>query len=247
METGAVADNWALNGVSRDDGRTPPGPEAPPAGADAPRATASGSDAPRRGDARTARPRPGLGELLTMAVGVVGLAALGASAWVYAETQRDIRRVAGDIAQIRVSLELYGRQQASGGGTAATDSDARLLDLANRLALLEANERNGGAAASAAAPAAATGAPAGGTMATGGDCLPVGMRFMVAAGDSYAVCGTTAKVSIASVDTGYVTLADGTIVAEGGTINLAGSQCMMGVVPSEGDGLSGYAEIRVAC
>ena len=244
-----MADNWALNGVSRDDGRTPPGPDAPPGGADAPRAAAPGSDAPRRGDGRTPRPRPGLGDLLTMAVGIVGLAALGASAWVYAETQRDIRRVAGDIAQIRVSLELFARQQSTGGSTAATDSDARLLDLANRLALLEANERSGGAPAGAAEPAAAVSgaASAGGTVATGGDCLPVGMRFMVAAGDSYAVCGTTAKVAIASVDAGYVTLADGTIVAEGGTINLAGSQCMMGVVPSEGDGLSGYAEIRVAC
>ena len=190
-----------------------------------------------------------MSQILTLVVALVGLSALGATAWVYAETQRDIRRVSTDIAQIRVSLELFGRQQASGGSAASTSTststtDARLLDLSNRLALLEADQRNPTAAA-AAAPVAPGGTGAG--VASDGDCLPTGTRFMVSAGDSYPVCGTGGTVSIAGVDNGYLTLADGTIIAQGGTIALAGTRCMLGVLPGEGDGLSGFAEIRVAC
>lgn len=227
METAAVVDNWTLKGVSRDDEPGQPDAIAP----------------------HPARRRLQLGRLAPLAVGLIGLVALGTTAWVYAETQREIRRISNDIAQIRVSLELYGRQQAGSGEPAAADSAdsaARLLDLSNRLALLEANQRNGSTVPQASALPALP-APAGGAVATGGDCLPVGMRFMVAAGDNYAVCGTTAKIAIAAIDNGYITLADGTVIAEGGTINLADSECMLGVMPGEGDGLSGYAEIRVAC
>ncbi|MBS3850047.1 hypothetical protein KD146_15200 [Devosia sp. BSSL-BM10] len=187
-----------------------------------------------------------MSNLVSMAVGVIGLAALGASAWVYAETQRDIRRVSTDIAQIRVSLELFGRQQ--GAGSSAASDDGALLDLSNRLAVLEAEQRMGGAATALSSlpglPSATAETP---TIATGGDCLPVGMRFMVSAGDVYPVCGTSGTVGIAAVDDGYITLSDGTIIARGGTVGLPNTQCMLGVVPSDGGGVSDYAEIRVVC
>ncbi|MGV8856018.1 MAG: hypothetical protein ACOH2L_15395 [Devosia sp.] len=231
-----MSDKWAVNGVSRDQESTPSGADAAP------------DMTPRKTPARAARSGPAFHSVLSILVGVVGLAALGATVWVYAETQREIKRVSTDIAQIRVSLELYGRQQAAGGNTASstTINDDRLLDLSNRLALLEANLRNP-AAAGAAGPAVT--APTGtvGAVASGGDCLPTGTRFMVSAGDSYPVCGTPGTVSISSVDDGYITLADGTVIAQGGTIALAGTKCMLGVLPSQGDGLSGFAEIRVAC
>ena len=56
---------------------------------------------------------------VTVLVGLVGVAALGASAWVYSETQRDIMRLSTDIAQFRLSLELFGRQQGTPSGTDA--------------------------------------------------------------------------------------------------------------------------------
>ena len=86
-----------------------------------------------------------------------------------------------------------------------------------------------------------------GAVATGGDCLPPGTRFMVSAGDSYAVCGTTGSVEIAGVDDGFITLGDGTVIAQGGTVGLPGTQCMVGLMPSDGGGISGFAEIRVVC
>ena len=70
---------------------------------------------------------------------------------------------------------------------------------------------------------------------------------MVAAGDRYPVCGTGAMVEIGSVDDGFISLADGTVIAQGGNIVLPNSNCMIGVVPSDGGSISGFAEIRVTC
>ena len=187
------------------------------------------------------RRRLPLANILSFVVGLVGIAAIGASAFVYSETQREITRLSTDIAQLRVSLELFGRQQGTPSGTDA----ASLTDLANRLAILEEGWRNAPVPAPAASlpavPAAA--APA----AADGDCLPTGTRFMVAAGDRYPVCGTGAVVEIGGVDDGFISLADGTVIAQGGNIVLPGSNCMIGVVPSDGGSISGFAEIRVTC
>ncbi|HEX9596496.1 MAG TPA: hypothetical protein VF982_06415, partial [Anaerolineales bacterium] len=61
-----------------------------------------------------------LGHVLSVVVGLTGIAALAASAWVYAETRRDILRVSTEIAQLHLSLELYTREQA--GAAIETDS-----------------------------------------------------------------------------------------------------------------------------
>ena len=193
-------------------------------------------------------PRPRrmpLANVLSFVVGLVGIAAIATSAWIYSDTQREIVRLSTDIAQLRVSMELFGRQQGTPSGT----DTSTLTDLANRLAILEESWRNGPAAAPAAAlpavPAATPVTPV--TTAEGGDCLPSGTRFMVAAGDRYPVCGTGAVVEIGSVDDGFISLADGTVIAQGGNIALPNSACMIGVVPSDGAAISGYAEIRVTC
>ena len=188
-----------------------------------------------------------LAAILSFVVGLVGVAALGASAWVYAETQRDIMRLSTDMAQLRVSLELFGRQQ----GTPSSTDNATLGDLSNRLAILEQDWRN--APPAAAEPQTslpevpATAAPTAAAGATAGDCLPPGTRFMVAAGDRYPVCGTSAVVEIGSIDNGFISLADGTVIAQGGNIALPESACMIGVVPMDGGAISGFAEIRVTC
>jgi hypothetical protein len=194
----------------------------------------------KRADLSPPRRRLPLAQILSFVVGLVGIAALGASAWVYNETQRDIVRLSTDIAQLRLSLELFGRQQGTPSGT----DNASLADLANRLAILEESWR------SAPAPTAslpAVPAPAATASADGGDCLPTGTRFMVAVGDRYPVCGTGAVVEIGAVDDGFIALADGTIIAQGGSIALPNSACMIGVVPSDGGSISGFAEIRVTC
>ncbi len=167
---------------------------------------------------------------------VAGLAGLGAAAWLYAEGQAETRRLASEIAQLRVSLDLYAR----GAGTARTSEDDSLTDLANRLAILEQNWRAGDQPAPAsAAPTAAN--------AANEDCLPSGMRILVAQGDSYPVCEADVSVNIGQVANGYIGLLDGTIIPSGGTMPLPGSACTIGVTSSGDEGLTGYAEIRVTC
>ena len=194
----------------------------------------------RRQQAAAPRHRLPLANILSFVVGLVGIAALAATAFVYNDTQREIVRLSTDIAQLRVSLELFGRQQGTPSGT----DNAALTDLANRLAILEESWRSTPAAATTL-PATPAAAPA--ATAAGGDCLPTGTRFMVSAGDRYPVCGTGAVVEIGAVDNGFISLADGTVIAQGGSIALPNSACMIGVVPSDGGSISGFAEIRVTC
>ncbi|WEK04635.1 MAG: hypothetical protein P0Y65_21070 [Candidatus Devosia phytovorans] len=181
--------------------------------------------------------------LLSFVVGLVAAASLGTSAWVYRDTQRQIAAVATDIAQFRLSLELFGRQQ----GAAAPADTAKLADLTNRLDILEENWRNAPTAALPPTPEATsqTVIVPDAAAAAAGDCLPTGTRFMVTRGDVYPVCGATGTVEISGVDSGFVTLADGTVIAAGGNIALPGSRCMIGVVTA--DAASGYAEVRLTC
>ncbi|SEQ30481.1 hypothetical protein SAMN05428969_2643 [Devosia sp. YR412] len=202
-----------------------------------------------QGDTRvdTVRPprrRLPLANILSFAVGLVGVAAIGASAWTYTETQREVIRLSTDIAQLRLSLDLYSQRQ--GAAPAAATDTAGLQDLSNRLSVLEENWRNAPASAATVLPATpAAAAPT--TAAASGDCLPTGTRFMVAAGDNYPVCGQGVSVEIGAVDNGFISLADGTVVAAGGTIAMPGSACMLGVVSAGADGMTDFAEIRVSC
>ncbi len=188
------------------------------------------------------RSRMPLSTVLSFVVGLVGIAALGASAWVYSDTQREMLRLSAEIAQLRVSMDLVGQEETA----PVVDDSAALTDLSNRLAIIEESWRN---APTAATPAALPTTPATTPAATAdsGDCLPTGTRFMVAAGDRYPVCGTGAVVEIGSVDDGFISLGDGTVIAQGGNIALPNSACMIGVVPSDGAAISGYAEIKVTC
>jgi len=188
--------------------------------------------------------------LLTFATGLAAVAAIAATTWVYVETQRDIVRISTDIAQIRLSLELYGRQQPASGApasptTAPLDGAAsnQLLDLSNRLAILEESWRNQPPAA-AALPAIGTGATSTGPTS---DCMPAGTRFLVSSGDEYPICGTPGVIAVTSVNAGYVVFQDGTTIANGGNAGLKGTTCTLAVVSSNADGMDGYAELRVSC
>ena len=210
-------EKWALPGVSKSD-----------------------IGAPETGNTKPAQSA----RLLVFAVGLVAVAAIATSAWVYAETQRDLNRVATDIAQIRLSLQLFGQQQRS--GDIAVPASDTVQDLSNRLAILEQNWRGqtpaSGTAALPATPGAATASTGPQT-----DCIPQGKRFLVANGDSYPICGTPAVVAVTEVAATYVSFTDGTIITAGGNAILKGTQCTLAVVSSGADGMTGYAELRVGC
>jgi hypothetical protein len=178
------------------------------------------------------------------AVGLAAVAAIAASAWVYAETQRDLNRVATDIAQIRLSLQLFGQQRPGDIAVPASDT---LQDLSNRLAILEENWRGQAPAGGTAALPATAGATTAATTGPQTDCIPQGKRFLVASGDSYPICGTPAVVDVTEVAATYVSFKDGTIITAGGNAILTGTQCTLAVVSSGADGMTGYAELRVAC
>lgn len=193
------------------------------------------------------------GAVLTGIVGILALAAIGASAWVYTETQRDIARLSTDIAQFRLSLELFNRQQAAATGaavaapTAAPDAN-QLQSLTDRLSALEQALQSQPAPAAATAPVALPPTPDATSSANADDCLPPGTRLLVTAGDSYPICGVEgAAVNIGSVSNGFLVLSDGPTIASGATIKLPGTQCNIGVISSGDGGLSDYAEIRVTC
>lgn len=209
-----------------------------------PKVAASRASAP----VKPARRLP-LANVLTFVVGLVGTAAIGAAAWVYVETQRDIARISTDIAQIRLSLELYGQMNTARAAVAG--GDAGLLDLSNRIAILEQNWRQSiftpGDVTVQANPSPGFTPPPTPPSATAGDCLPTGTRFLVTSGDSYPVCGVAGSVEIGAIDNGFLSLADGTIIASGGNIGLPGTTCMIGVVSAGEDGMTGFAEIRVTC
>ena len=187
-------------------------------------------------------------DVLSLVVGLIGIAALGASAWVYSHTQRDILRISTEIAQIRLSLELFNRQQGTDPATGDASSGDSLTELANRLSILEQSWRGNGTGAPTGAPAAlpdlaGTPAPAD----ANGDCMPTGTRFLVTAGDRYPICGTPAVLEVLSVANGYISLMDGTVIAAGGTSPLPGTQCMLGVVSAGSADMSEFAEIRATC
>lgn len=186
------------------------------------------------------------GRKFTFFVGLLAVGAIAASAWVYTQTQRDIRQVASEIAQIKLSLELFGRQNAAAG----TGADAEALqDLQNRLAILEQSWRS----AATPPPAATTtlpeipDQPANQTAGPMTDCIPTGTRFLVTAGDVYPVCGTQGVVEVISVGASEVTFGDGTAIALGGSAILPGTNCTVAVLTANADDLSGYSELRVNC
>ncbi|KKB78364.1 hypothetical protein VW35_12090 [Devosia soli] len=202
-------------------------------------------DVPNR---RRRRARPGV--FLAGVAAIVGLAALGTSVWIYTEMQREMLRVSKEIAQVRLSLDLYAQRTnaaASPGAAAPADTSA-LSALENRLAVLEQNWRTqpgaGGTQPATLPPIA--GAPVV-SAESDGDCLPSGTRLLVAAGDSYPVCGTEASVDVMNVSNGYISLKDGTTVPSGSSVPLNGTACMIAVTSGGDEATTGFAEIRVSC
>lgn len=187
---------------------------------------------------RAHRSRPGRWPLAFGIGGaLLGLAGLALAAFTYIQGQREILRLSTDLAQLRVSLDLYAQSNTSG----AID----LTGISARLSSLE-EAVQGNVVSMPDAPAAPSAPTASGPTADE-DCLPSGMRLLVAAGDSYPICGQAAEVNVGFVDNGYITLTDGTSVPSGGAMPLPGSACTVAVTSSGDEGITGYAEIRVTC
>lgn len=184
--------------------------------------------------------------VLSFVSALVGVGALAATGWVYSQTHREVVRLATDVAQLRVSLDLYAQRSGAAPVAAASGPTSEELSaLSNRLAIIEQNMRGSSLTTPAPVLPSITGGAE--TTADGGDCLPPGMRILVAVGDSYGICGTAGSITVAGVENGYLALSDGSTIASGGTLPLAGTNCMVGVTSGGDEGVTGYAEIRVSC
>lgn len=189
--------------------------------------------------------------IFSVCASIIGLGSLAASAWIYTDMRREMVRVSTEIAQLRLSLDLYTQRSATTKPAATTSAGAPAMEalsaLEDRLAILEQNWRGVAAAAEAepqAMPSPTTPAVSG---ESDGDCLPSGMRLLVAAGDSYPVCGTETTIDVMNVNDGYISLTDGTTVPSGGTVPLPGTACMIAVTSGGDEATTGFAEIRVTC
>ena len=76
------------------------------------------------------------------------------------------------------------------------------------------------------------------------DCIPLGTRFMVKAGDNFPICKTKVVVKVAGVSDGLATLIGAGDIAAGATVPLSVAGCQAMVISAD---LSGYAELRVTC
>jgi hypothetical protein len=190
------------------------------------------------------RERAGRGLAIAASVAVMaGVAAVAASVWVYTEMRQETLRLSTEIAQLRLSLDLYAqRDGATPGADTLGTIESRLL------ALEDASTREQPTALPSVetAPAAA-GQGAAVATESDGDCLPSGMRLLVAAGDIYPICGVDTSIEVMTVSNGYITLTDGTTVPSGSAVPLVGTACMIGVTSNGDEAVTGFAEIRVSC
>jgi hypothetical protein len=85
--------------------------------------------------------RPSRAPLVLGGLGaILGLAALGVAGWSYLDGQREVLRLASEVAQLRVSLDLYARGSEPAEAVPAID-DTALTDLSERLSSLEQTVR----------------------------------------------------------------------------------------------------------
>lgn len=178
---------------------------------------------------------PRLPGLLAFGAVLFGIAAFAFSGWIYSQNRQEILRLSTGLAELRVSLDLYTRNGGQEGSLAALEE--RLSELEATLADTNVPVPTTASATPAVSP----------TVSNQEDCLPAGMRLLVASGDAYAVCDQPGTVEVSVVDNGYITLSDGTSVPSGGSMPLPGSPCMIAVTSGGDEGVTGYAEIRVSC
>jgi hypothetical protein len=79
----------------------------------------------------------------------------------------------------------------------------------------------------------------------GGDCIPLGTRFVGKAGDKFAICHSKLEVKILGVSDGQAIVEGAGPIAAGGFGNLTGNAgCTVMVFTAD---VTGYADLRVTC
>lgn len=189
--------------------------------------------------------------LISLLAALVGLIALAAAVLVEIHGQTERKVIATELAAIRASVEEIQKQPKQAMQTTAPTNDGTieaLLALQQRLKALE-DQTTQQAAAAAEAPSVAPLASGAASVITENgpttDCIPIGTRFMAAAGDDTAICRTDVVVRVSEVGDGTAIVEGAGPIAAGGFGKLGFGGCTVMVFSS--DAASGYAELRVSC
>ncbi|MEO6015024.1 MAG: hypothetical protein ABIQ30_15760 [Devosia sp.] len=212
--------------------------------------------------------------LISLLAALVGLIALGGALLVHNSADVAEQRMATQIAELKASMSLVSPQPAAApAATPAIGSDTGTADalavLQSRIDALEKLTHDQATALSDArtaltsqpAPAASEMAPiteiaiaeqpvqsaTPAALSSDGpttDCIPLGTRFMAAAGDDFPICRTKAVVKVSAVSEGEVLIEGPGSVVIGSSAQLNTKGCSIAVLSAD---TSGYAEMRVTC
>lgn len=229
---------------------------------------AAASDRPTAGAARRLAL---LDRSIPLLAALIGLIALAGAVLVEMRTDDRTRQIAAEMADLRTGIAQLQRQQADLAKAQDNGTVEGLLALQDRIARLEDAARQAAAQPSVPSstdlaplttpptrpPEAATGeataspAPSGtGTGAStsagagGGDCIPVGLRFMATPNQTYPLCETKLAVKVGTIGDGTVDITGTGTVAANSFGTIPGSECTVTVYSADP---AGFAELRVSC
>jgi hypothetical protein len=214
-----------------------------------------------RRKARRRHRRPWAEALVPYLAAVVGLIALGGAIWLDRQNQERFAAIATELSGLRADVGAAlaeARKPAPAPAPAKADDGTvdALLALQTRIAALEEAAR---AAAAAPVPDAAAPATTGSVPVSGQssgplktqladspttDCIPLGTRFLMTAGDSYPICRTPEVVKVSDVTMEGIVLAGGKAVSAGASTTLKFGDCTLAVLSTD---LNGFAELEATC
>jgi hypothetical protein len=181
--------------------------------------------------------------ILTYFVGMVAITLTGILGY---EGYRAMKRVDTELADLKANVAVLsgniGAQQPATISDQSVDQQ-KLLELSNRIAILEQTARGAPVSSTTLLPPIDS-TDAAGPVATGDDCIPAGTEFLAQADQTTPICGTTIRVTVAAIAESTVLLAEGGTVLQTVQTPIQGTSCtIMLTKPPEG----GFANLKVTC
>lgn len=194
---------------------------------------------------------------------LVGLIALAGAVMVEMRADARTEQLSAEVADLHAGIVQLQQQAAALAKAQDNGTVEGLLALQDRIARLEDAAKQTAAQPASPAIAPLTGTPArppvdtsgeaagsspaatGSTQAsTGGDCIPVGIRFMATPNQSYPMCGSKMVVKVDAIGAGTVDIGGSGTIAANSFGTLPGGKCTVTVLSADE---AGFAELRVSC
>lgn len=213
--------------------------------------------------------RPGKFALLTAVFAALILSISATLAWFYTETRNAREKSMSEMAQLKLSIELYGRQYTASATSLAELNatlkglETRLADLEDSLSAMSTASKTTSSANQAASSEPETAepedvveqaaipqpgpSPQPAAAASSSDCVSRNSQFLVAAGDIFLVCGTSSWIAVADVGAQRIAFADGRSAYVGRSVPLEGTNCTVMVRSANAAWLAGFGELEINC